>query len=121
VGVRGSAPRGGENEGGVRGLATWTGMTQTRWLRAAPTEAGGACLAGMGYEQGRTAACATRNSAADKWGQAMSGPGGSGRGAGGSVSERDSAPQSADRQARLHSAARFGLKPIQTDSKFFKL
>jgi hypothetical protein len=35
----------GQREGG-RGSAMWTGMAQTRWLRAAPTAAGGACLAG---------------------------------------------------------------------------
>jgi hypothetical protein len=64
---------------------------------------------------------AMRNGAVDRWGRAMSGPRGSGRGAGGSASERGSVARGADQRARQHSAARFGFKPIQTDSKFFKV
>jgi hypothetical protein len=109
VGVRGSTPRGGGNGGGVRGSMTWTDTARTRWLWAAPTAAGSACLAGAagaGCEQGRTAACVTRNGAADRWG--------------GSASERGSTARCADRRARQHSAARFGFKPIQTGSNGFK-
>jgi hypothetical protein len=48
MGVRGAAPRGGENgvERGGRGSVTWTGMTRTRRLRAASTTADDARLAG---------------------------------------------------------------------------
>jgi hypothetical protein len=120
VGVRGSTPRGGGNGGGVRGSMTWTDTARTQWLRAAPTAVGGACLAGAGCEQGRTAACVTRNGAADRWGRATLGPGGSGWGAGGSASERGSTARCADRWSRQHSAARFGFEPIQTGSNGFK-
>jgi hypothetical protein len=69
------------------GSVTWDGMTRTRWLRAAPTAAGGA-------------RCAMRDEMAERWGQATSGPGGSGRGAGGSASERGRVAQGADRRAQ---------------------
>jgi hypothetical protein len=81
---------------------------------------GRACLAGAGCEQGRTAACVTRNGAADRWGRATLGPGGSGWGAGGSANELGSTARCADRWARQHSAARFGFEPIQTGSNRFK-
>jgi hypothetical protein len=114
----------GKNEGGVRGSATWTGTARTRQLWAALIAAGSTRLtgaAGMGYEQGRTAVCATQNGMADRWGWATSGPGGSGRGTGGSASEQDSVARGADWRAWQHSTARFGFKPVQTDSKFLKL
>jgi hypothetical protein len=135
-GVRGLAPCGGEKR--RRGLArseggsvTWADTAWTQRLRAAPTVAGRACLAGASCEQGRTAACVTRDDTANRWGRATSRLGGSGRGAGGSASEWGSMAWGTDRWARQHSATRLGFKPIpteskifqmvQTDSKFFKL
>jgi hypothetical protein len=49
VGVRGAVPRGGENgvgRGGRGGGTVWTGSARMWQLRAAPTVAGGARLAG---------------------------------------------------------------------------
>jgi hypothetical protein len=81
----------------------WAGTAWTRWLWAALTAVGGACLtgvAGAGYGQGRTAARTTWNGVTDKWGRATSGPGGSGRGAGESASEWGSTARGANRWAR---------------------
>jgi hypothetical protein len=42
------------------GSVMWASIAQTRWLRAAPIAAGGACLTGAafaGCEQGRMVAC----------------------------------------------------------------
>jgi hypothetical protein len=66
----------------VQGSATLIGTARTQRLWAALIAAGGARLtgaAGVGCEQGRMAACATRNGAADRWGRATSEPSGSGR------------------------------------------
>jgi hypothetical protein len=130
----GAVWRGKRRRGPARsegGSVTWADTAWTQRLRAAPTVAGRACLAGASCEQGRTAACVTRDDTANRWGRATSRLGGSGRGAGGSASEWGSMAWGTDRRARQHSATRLGFKPIpteskifqmvQTDSKFFKL
>jgi hypothetical protein len=48
-------------------------------------------------------------------------PGGQRLGAGGSETKQGTAVRGADRRARQHSAARFGFKPIQTESKIFQM
>jgi hypothetical protein len=54
------------------------------------------------------------------WDRETSGPGGS-DGVRERVRERGSIAQGADRRARQHSVARFGFKPIQTESKIFQM
>jgi hypothetical protein len=54
--------------------------------------------------------------AADRRGQAATGPGGQQQGAGESERERGSAATGADRRARQHSADWLSFKPIQTYS-----
>jgi hypothetical protein len=82
---RGKTEEGSSSVRGWVGDVGWHGMDA-----AALTVASGACIKGAGCEQGRTAAHVRRDSAADRSGRATSRPGGNGRGAGGSVSERGS-------------------------------
>jgi hypothetical protein len=117
AGVRGSAPRGGEN-GEERGASGKVGNSSggrhrppaggCGWRRCRVTGEGGG-------------ARATWARAVDKRDRATSVPGGQRLGAGGSETKQGSAVRGADRRARQHSAARFGFKPIQTESKIFQM
>jgi hypothetical protein len=128
-GVRGSAPRGGENRGGVRlgpragrrrGPARHehSGFKLLRQQRAthASLEWGASAANRGGRRRARRGTARLTGGG----GRATSGPGGSGRGAGESVSERGSATRGTDWRARQHNAAHFSFKPIQTESKIFQ-
>jgi hypothetical protein len=92
---------------------------------AAPglSDSGGWCTphghGGRATNRGGRQGASDVGTTADKWGRAVVGPGGQRRGMG--RQERvGSMAAAAATQDRQHNAARFGFKPIQTESKLFQ-
>jgi hypothetical protein len=112
-GVWGSAPRERENREERKGPGRGGG--QLGRPHQPPT--GGRCRCRAIGEGGGARATLAR--AADRQGRATAGPSGS-DGVRERVREWGSVARAADRRARQHSAARFGFKPIQTESKIFQ-